>query len=80
MKDKFAWHSKTSRTACIGMIIIRMKCVEMSFDEALHETLNNGHHCINPDSISSRELKSLQRDVIDILEGGARHKRGQAAS
>lgn len=63
---RFRWLRKSSRAACITMTVARVKIRGMDVEAALDFTLHKGH-AKNPESISQRELRSLNRDVRKAL-------------
>ncbi|GIO13574.1 hypothetical protein J19TS2_31290 [Cohnella xylanilytica] len=65
---KFRWTNSTSKTVVVVMALARIRCKGMDIDEAIRQTLGNGHHCKNPDLISEETLRRLRRDVEDRLK------------
>lgn len=63
---RFHWLRKSSRAACITMTVARVKIQGMDIEEALNFTLHKGH-AKNPEAISKREWRSLNRDVSEAL-------------
>lgn len=63
---RFRWLRKSSRAACITMTVARVKIQGMNVEAALDFTLHKGH-AKNPESISQREWRSLNRDVTKAL-------------
>ncbi|NOJ73157.1 hypothetical protein [Paenibacillus alvei] len=63
---RFHWLKKSSRAACITMAVARVKIQGMDIEAALNFTLHKGH-ATNPEAISKREWRSLNRDVSKAL-------------
>ncbi|MFW5436604.1 hypothetical protein [Paenibacillus apiarius] len=64
---RFRWYRKSSRAACVTMTVTRVAVQGMDVETALTLTLQKGH-AIQPELISKKELRSLNRDVAAVLK------------
>lgn len=77
---RFRWLRKSSRAACIMMAVARVKIQGMDVEAALDYTIRKGH-AKNPESISQKEWRSLNRDVAKALRKIEENRRcGSSAS
>lgn len=63
---KFRWYSKKAEKAAITMAYARVMCLGLSVEDAVRETLANGHHCVNPEAIGESTFARLCRAVEEL--------------
>lgn len=67
---RFKWTKPEhdAERAVVAMALVRVKCLGISSADAVRMTLENGHHCRNPDDLPEATFIRLCRRV-DKLAG-----------
>lgn len=72
---RFKWTKPEhdAERAVVAMALVRVKCLGISSADAVRMTLENGHHCRNPDDLPEATFIRLCRRV-DKLSIDSRRK------
>lgn len=60
------------------MVYARMCFKGLSVEDAVRQTLANGKHCLNADSISGERFKRLCKAVTSKIDAGKERQRASA--